>query len=466
MDPVPAWLFPVPVRHSRFTAASPEWSPFNIEVAHDRISPWEFSMRDVQPVLHFDYQTQLDNNTPGRHGSGRGGRYRDYYIKGVGRTQAAGNWNDLKDRYHGSGHLSVASALRERLISVIAEAKGLSDAIVPCESVLFGRLRPEERSAAATAGSSSQPAMSLADGRMMALSLKRADFARMSNFVWAFDHHCSDEQAFGTLFLDFERYLNLPTQRENIQGSPRSIARAMDRAFRRGFANFQRFNRVGLFWIYTQNNFTLDGRYVDLETPLFFGAPFMGVFEQIYKVPLPYAYLGFEAFNFVMYWRLFVEWMKGKLRYLTFRGVQDLPAKQAFLRELAREINVLFSSSHLLYADERLHQQVAGELAKSLDLGKQARTQLAGFAASCFKGVMTARVWRLPNLEWKELAARPEPISMTPFLIRHPGFVNSGVSPLGDAFSAALQRLGSEKDPKNLLQALSSEESALRLVAG
>jgi hypothetical protein len=67
MDPLPAWLFPIPVRRSRFIGNGLEWSPFNIEVAPDRIPPWEFSRREIQPVLHFDYQTQLDSNTPGRH---------------------------------------------------------------------------------------------------------------------------------------------------------------------------------------------------------------------------------------------------------------------------------------------------------------------------------------------------------------------------------------------------------------
>src|SRR5688572_23415262 len=118
MVSAPAWLFPVPVRRSRFIDSGPQWSSFNVEVALDRISPWDFSRRKIDRVLYFDYQTQLDNNMPGRHGSGRGGVFHGYYVKGVGRTQAAGNWNNLGDRYHGSGHLSVASALRERLISV------------------------------------------------------------------------------------------------------------------------------------------------------------------------------------------------------------------------------------------------------------------------------------------------------------------------------------------------------------
>ncbi len=462
---LPAWLFPVPVRRSRFHAAGPEWRAHNIEVAFDRISPWDFSKRAIQPVLHFDYQTQLDNNSPGRHGSGRGGIFRGYYVKGVGRTHAAGNWNNLGDRYHGSGHMSVASALRERLISVALEAHGLGDAIVPCESLLLARLRPEERRDAAGGGSSSQASFSPADEHLMALSLKRADFARMSNFVWALDHHCSDDRAFGTLFLDFERYLNPPGEREGIQGEPGSIAHAMDCAFQRGFTNFQRFNRIGAQWIYTQNNFTIDGRFVDLETPLYFGAPFVGLFEQKYSRPLPYAYLGFESFSYVLYWRLFVDWFKGKLRYLTGRGVQDLPAKQAFLREVARQISAVFSPRHMLYDGTRLQQAVVGELAGNLDLGRRSRARLSEYAATCFTGITTVREWPLPDLEWKELAVRPAPISVLPFAITYPGFVDARVSPAGEAFAAALQRLSSLKDPKKLLEALRSEEIALRLAA-
>src|SRR5207253_8630395 len=130
-------------------------------------------------------------------------------------------------------------------------------------------------------------------------------------------HFSMHPDRMGSLFLDFERYLNPPDRRENLAGEPASIARAMDGAFRRGLANFQRYERAGLFWIYTHNNFTLDGRFVDLETPMFFGAPFVGIFQQEYSVPLPYRFLGLEGFAFAWYWRVFLRWLDGKMRFLT-----------------------------------------------------------------------------------------------------------------------------------------------------
>ncbi len=461
---VPPWLFPAPVRRSRFVADSPPWRPYNIEVAPDRVAPFALARRSVQPVLFFDYQTQIENNTPGRLGSGRAGVFRGYYVKGVGRTPAAGNWNDQGDRYHGSGHLSVASALRERLITAALQARGLGDAIVPCESVLAARLRPDEQRAAALGHSSSQPSLTPADAHLMALSLKPADFARVSNLVWALDHFSMQPQHMGSLFLDFERYLNPPGRREDLGGEPAAIARSMDRAFRRGLANFERFERVGLFWIYTQNNFTLDGRYVDLETPMFLGAPFIGFFQQ--EQPAPPRLLGFEGFGFVWYWRLFLRWLEGKLRYLSSPGVLDMPALRSFLREVARQVRLVFSSSHLLYADARLQRQAASNLSNGLDLGRTARARVSELSRCAFAQIVNGADVEPPDFGWREIPFRPAPISATPARITAPAFLKPALSADGETFAGALDLLGAERDPQSLLKALTSQVRAFTNQAG
>ena len=97
-------MFPVPVRESSFAAAAPRWRACNVEDALDLIGAFAFTKQKSGPVLWCDYQTQLDDNARGRLGSGRGGVYRYKYIKGVGRTLTAANWND-------------AAALRELLIT-------------------------------------------------------------------------------------------------------------------------------------------------------------------------------------------------------------------------------------------------------------------------------------------------------------------------------------------------------------
>ncbi len=462
MTILPAWFFPAPVRRSRFLAASRQWSPLNIEVALDKISPFAFDARHTREVLHFDYQTQIENNPRGRHGSGRAGVYRGYYLKGIGRTPAAGNWNDPVDRYSASGHLSAGSALRERLITVLLEARGLGDAIVPCQSILLGRLRPDERKSAALGHSSSQAAMTPADAGLMALSLKTADFARISNFAWALDHFCVNPAELGGLFLDLERYLNPPLRRDGLCGSPTSIARAMDRAFRRGFSNFLRFNQRGLFWIYTHNNFTLDGRYVDLETPLLFGAPFVGTFQQRLSKPSSYIFLGYESLAFVFYWRLFLRWFLAKLEYMDSPAVLEHPGIRSFVREVAGEVRRVFTAKHLLYADDRLQQAVYANLAAGFDLSRQGRAQLKEFTRLAFSVMVDCADLPLPDFGWEKIGFEPARVSAAPFEIKCPAFVKPVFSADGQAFAAALTRTGAECDPRRLFATLASEEASLR----
>jgi hypothetical protein len=460
MPTTPPWLFPAPVRRSRFVAEAPQWRRYNIEVALDRIPAYALARKNIRSVLLYDYQTHPENNTPGRLGSGRAGIYRNYYVKGVGRTHAAGNWNDLGDRYQGSGHLSVASALRERLITLALQARGLGDAIVPCESILLGRFKPEERRAAALGHSSSQSSLTPADDTLMALSVKPADFARISNIVWAFDHFSTQPDYFGSMFLDFERYLNSPDQRDDVGGEPAAIANAIDRAFRRGLANFQRFERAGLFWIYTHNNFTLDGRYVDLETPLYFGAPLVGGLEQELSARTSFSLLGFEGFSFVAYWRLFLRWLREKLRFLSSPGVLDLPILRLFVAETAKQIRAAFPPGHLLYDDAALQQESVKNLAGALDLARGARPKLAEFARHAFAVNVNRSTRTLPDLGWSEVDLHPAPISVAPARIIAPAFLKPAMSADGEAFAAALESLGAERDPQKLIKALAFKAKA------
>ena len=265
----PSWLFPVPVRPSRFLASDPAFAACNIEVAQDRITSFSFAAAKAKEALFYDLQTQLVGNIAGRHGSGRSGVYRGHYIKGVGRTPAAANWSDGEDIYHGSGHLSAGSASRERLITAFLEARGLGAAIVPCQAVLLGPLSPAEARAVQRGESSSRALFARSDAHMIALTVKPADFARISNFVFALDHFDGTPQHLGELFLDLERYLHPPGARENLEGAPDGIAQTLDMAFRRGLANFRAYARAGLFWFYLNSNFSLDGRFPrSRDTPL------------------------------------------------------------------------------------------------------------------------------------------------------------------------------------------------------
>ena len=452
----PAWFFPVPVRPSRFVAGDPAFAQFNVEAAQDRIPAFAFAKAAGQEVLHYDLQTQLLGNARGRHGSGRSGVYRGRYLKGVGRTPAAANWDDASDIYHASGHLSVGSAIRERLITAFLEARGLGETIVPCEAVLLARLTPAEARAVRREESSSRAHFVASDADLMALTVKPADFARMSNFVFALDHFTGYPQHLGELFLELERQLHPLGERAGLEGSPERIGRALERAFRRGLANFQAYARAGLFWSYLNSNFSLDGRFLDLETPLYFGAPFVGLAVSEPGGVLRRDLLGFEEFGFIQHWRLFLKWLKSRLRWLAEPEVDGLQEARPFLRELSRELAARFPRGHLLFNDEELTARATANLAGPLGLGRRDRASLHELARHEFGWRLYGSERPVPDHAWRPLVAGSAPAPMTPFPRRFEaaGFIAPRLSKDGQAFAAALSQLGSLRDSHELLRAL------------
>ncbi len=448
------WMFPVPLRPSRFEACSARWRPCNIEVALDLIGAFAFTKQKSGPVLWCDYQTQLDDNARGRLGSGRGGVYRNKYIKGVGRTLTAANWNDAADVYHASGHMSVGSALREYLITRILKQQGLIGSIVPCETILAAPLKPEEIRAASEGHTSSRPSLTPADAAMMALSVKPADFVRTSNFVWALNQMSAKVRDIGLLFIEFERGLHSPEDRGNLQGEPESIAAAMDSAFHRGLSNFRRFAGIGLFWMYPQNNFTLDGRFLDLETPLFFGAPFAGAFTQTVKGGRPRRVLGFEEFAFVLHWRLFVRWLDMRLQFLTSPGVLTDEIAREFLKAVRLAVSSQFHRKHPLYSDRNLIAGAVEHLAEPLDLARSGRSRLLELAQYEFAVTVHGSTEPVPDAGWKKVNLPLTPPTCTPFRVEATDFFSPKLTKSAEVYGEWLTKLGTSADPGELLRGI------------
>ena len=444
----------MPVRESRFQAASARWRPINIEVALDRIGPFVFTKQKSDPILWCDYQTQIDDNSRGRLGSGRAGIYRGKYIKGVGRTLTAANWNDSADVYHASGHMSVGSALREFLITKFADESGLADAIVPCETILAARLTPAEASAVSEGHTSSRPKLTPADSGMMALSVKPADFVRASNFVWALNQISAKVQDIGLLFIAFERGLHSPADRGSLEGEPENIAAAMDGAFRRGLANFRRFARAGLFWMYPQNNFTLDGRFLDLETPLVFGAPFVGTFTQTVKGGRPRRLLGFEEFAFVLHWRMLIRWLDLRLRFLTSPGVLIDGMAREFLDEVRLAIGRQFHRKHLLYSDNQLVGEAVNQLVEPLGLARGGRPRLMELAWHEFEATVRGVTNPVPDVGWRRLRLPLTPPTSTAFRVEAPDFLNPVLTRQAEVYGERLAKLGACSEPVDLLHGI------------
>ncbi|MEZ5386277.1 MAG: hypothetical protein R3F13_12255 [Prosthecobacter sp.] len=449
----PPWLFPAPIRTGRFQIAEPESGRFNVEVALDGIRPYCFDPAVATEVLHYDLQTQLLGNARGRLGSGRAGVYQGHYLKGVGRTPAAANWNDLADIYHASGHLAVGSAIRERAITACLSARGLGHTVVPCTDVLLGRFTTAEKNAVNRAQSSSRPDFTAADARYMSMTAKPANFARMSNFAFALERFEVKPRSIGELFLELEYYLRPPEERSDAEGSPQMIVDAMEGAMRRGMDNFRAFARAGLFWIYLESNFSIDGRFLDLETPVYFGQPFVGIVAAK-DDDSPPDMLGFEEFGYVSHWRGFLAWFTARLHLLAQPVCGCGPEVRAFVRDLLRRISRRFSPKHWLFDDAALVREGFANLAGALGLEGADRKLLRALAKHAFGARVYGHASAPPEVGYLPVQDAPAAATSRKRVFLHAPFSPSGTGPEGRAYAETIAKLSRETDGRKLLRAL------------
>ncbi|NNL84684.1 MAG: hypothetical protein HKP27_03480 [Myxococcales bacterium] len=130
------------------------------------------------------------------------------------------------------------------------------------------------------------------------------------------------------LFLHRMHHYMLPVAKRPVaprSTSPENLARAFLASVDRGLENFRLYFRSGAYWGSYHNNFTADGRFLDLELPLLIGVPFFGQIEDstpIEDESIP-EWIGTQVFTYVAQVRRFVAAFQVRLRFLAnnvFRG--------------------------------------------------------------------------------------------------------------------------------------------------
>jgi AraC-like DNA-binding protein len=351
-----SWMIPVPVRASRFVPLAREHARFNVETFPGGIGP--FGAHDgrapLSDVLYCDLQDNPDISFRGRLGSGRTGVYGGKYLKGVGRTPLAGNWADPEDLCHHTGHLRASSAVREYLISVYLEARGCGDAINRCEGVLLapraealrGYLVGRDRERACGSGDGgANPWRS--DLSLQALTVKPADFTRYSNLIWL-ANHLDFYRCRGEATTSFTRFLvelahALDPTRPLDQTTPESIAAAFVRSVDRGLDALRRFWSLGISWGSLHNNFSVDGRFLDLEAPVVLGAPLLGIIEaeprRELQLPHRATFSGFlEPLGFVLNMRMIAWHLRWRFEAIAKAGPPLSRGEREFAGDAARAL--------------------------------------------------------------------------------------------------------------------------------
>jgi hypothetical protein len=273
------WAIACPVTESRFVPQLPEHAVYNIQTDMAAIGSFGGMVErpDFDALLFSDLQTQTGFHEYGRLGSGRTGFYRGAYLKGIGRTPLAANWWRFKDRFHATGHLGASGAARELIVSRYFLAKGKGHLINPCRGLLIAELEPQLREARAWRRWTDEECLPC-DLALQAISVKDDRFLRFSNVVWHLNN-INVAHAESDLIRFFGYLMNGLCPDEPIdvgQLVPSRIAATLAATIERTIQNFREYFRLGINWLMPYNNFTIDGRFCDLDVPLFTGPGYLG----------------------------------------------------------------------------------------------------------------------------------------------------------------------------------------------
>ncbi|MEM7157210.1 MAG: hypothetical protein AAF799_30435 [Myxococcota bacterium] len=260
------WLVGVPTREADFTACDPRYQHLARQVDLSAIPVFAAAQRDEarDPRVGWaDAQRAAHAPSSRCPGSGRAIFYDGYYLKGVGRTQFAWNWNVRRSTMHGTGHLSATGAIRELLISDYLGAVGAGDTIIPCEAVLVRDMDPEFAEPWCRFAAEEGLPLAPVDRRVQAISVKPAGFLRWSNLI---HEALQTDLGSGDLLEPLELlYRGLGGEAEDDAITPEVICEAIEASVTRSVDNFRRLYHLGIYWHSFNNNSTLDGRFLDLE---------------------------------------------------------------------------------------------------------------------------------------------------------------------------------------------------------
>lgn len=393
------WFCAVPVRSGHFQSLRKADDKFNVVTDLAQIRAFGYHTRAIsaRDVLFADLQTCVDVNVPRRLGAGRAGFFKGHYLKGIGRTPLAANWNDWTDVGHGTGHLALSGGVREYVVSSYLRARGEGEAAVQCSGILVGKIGSGNRHWPR------HPRMPIGDCVLQAVTLKKGTFTRFSNLLWLLNHR-QPHRYCSTLFAEILR----ATGETNGRSTGADVAQALLGSVERGMRSFLSCFRVGVMWHSIHNNFTVDGRFLDLELATILGRPFIGVVTAGYGRVTP---IGFEVFDYLREVSAYIRLFLRRLGELTRADAGMTVEERVFVLSFIRQCKALLSSTHPLRSASAAAEWWYSEIVKFLRAPRasyaELRTLCRTNAAASWAGkacrtpaCLGTKAFFLPRGEW------------------------------------------------------------------
>jgi hypothetical protein len=386
----------------------------------------------------------------------------------------------------------ASAALREYIVSTFLGARGAGDTIMPCTGLLVRRLPGELREICRNSfvrertNRRRSAEISAADRSLQAITVKPGVPQRFSNFTWWLSNYPQIFQPgvspVAELFSRLSDALSPGAPSNGLDGE--AIVQRLFAAIDTAVDNLIRGWSHGVYWGSFHNNFSADGRFLDLETPLILASPTVGavanpkVFTQP-TVPLDGS-AGLLCFGsvtqYLMQMKVFCAFLKMQLGFLV-ADQRCAPREAEFIESVLHYLEQQMSKETLLSSPRELESRAIPRVSARLSGGARhdavlrALLREACWRANMYKGLSRPRPSRATTLHRVTPpieSARPEPFTRPCLYV--PDFLVSrcetACDPASYAANRAIQHADELSEPDALLSYLTTVPALIEKAVG
>jgi len=355
------WIAPIEIKEQ----AAYFWE-FSKDLIHLNINYQNFSGLEDQFTLDknniavCDLQRGIAASLEKSLGSGRSCFYKGLYFKGIGRTPLVKSWVDTEDILHSNGLLFPSGAIREVAFSLFT--KRISHCINPVRSLSLATGTNYSQMVATKLYANSDVRADAVESSYVGQTIKEGNFIRFSNIKWLTGN-------MGTFFVNQNEFRTIeflfscidhglqkkhhdsmitPTAR-----SPRNIFQDLFEGVINAVKNVIELNSYGVKLGSLGNNFALDGRFIDLEVPVFVGSHQLCTHlpQERHSLSEVFECLG-ALFQYRLYLEEFGQWLKHAGENSPFQNAK------IYLKHLHEEFQTEAKNYLWLWEDEKVAQLI------------------------------------------------------------------------------------------------------------
>jgi len=163
------------------------------------------------------------------------------------------------------------------------------------------------------------------------------------------------------------------------------VVERLNVALTNGIENFDCFFKRGVIWNAMRNNFTIDGRFLDLETPILLGAPFIGIAEYRFRNFKFHSIVGLDTLSFLFHFRRFICFVVNRVDFLLEQGALLAQREVILGQEFLSQLRSIFDKNHILFSEKKACRHVFNRAISEMEVPSQNHAALLEFIKFKYK---------------------------------------------------------------------------------